>query len=146
PRPGQRRVDHPGGQPMTDLERLVAAWIRWEGAPASPAAADRKEDALAALTLPSLRVHATIAAHRRAGRPIPDAVQAALQETEQPGPLPRPDSPGDQMNPTSEPYTDHELDRMTIDGFAPCCADDLAPRLFATIRRLRAELDKGRDE
>ncbi|MGV2383917.1 MAG UNVERIFIED_CONTAM: hypothetical protein LOD86_01425 [Thermobifida fusca] len=47
------------------------------------------------------------------------------------------------MTPTSEPYTDPELDRMTIDGFVPCCADDLAPRLFATIRRLRAEPDKG---
>jgi len=82
-----------------DLERLVAAWIRWEGAPSSPAAADRKEDALAALALPSLRTHATIAAHRRAGWSIPDAVQAALQEVEQPGgPAPtrqprRPDDP-----------------------------------------------------
>lgn len=73
-----------------DLERLVAAWIRWESAPASPAAADRKEDALAALALSGLRVHAAIAAHRRAGCSIPDAVQAALQEVEQPG-APAPD-------------------------------------------------------
>ena len=63
---------------MTDLEQLIAAWVRWEGAPSSPAAADCKEDALAALALPGLRVHATIAAHRRAGRSIPDAAQAAL--------------------------------------------------------------------
>lgn len=50
------------------------------------------------------------------------------------------------MTRTLEPYTDAEIDRMITDGFAPCCADDLAPRLFATIRRIRAERDKGRDE
>lgn len=50
------------------------------------------------------------------------------------------------MTRTLEPYTDAEIDRMTIDGFTPCCADDLAPRLFATIRRLRTERDKQRDE
>ena len=44
------------------------------------------------------------------------------------------------MTPTLEPYPDDEIDRMITDGFTPCCADDLAPRLFATIRRLRAEL------
>jgi len=50
------------------------------------------------------------------------------------------------MTPTLEPYSDAEIDRMITDGFVPCCADDLAPRLFATIRRLRTERDKGRDE
>ena len=69
---------------MSDpVEQLIAAWIRWEDAPSSPPAADGKEDALAALALPGRRVHATIAARRRDGWSIPDAVQAALlQEVE----------------------------------------------------------------
>lgn len=50
------------------------------------------------------------------------------------------------MTSTSEPYTDTELDQMATDGFAPCCADDLAPRLFATISRLRTERDHRRHQ
>ena len=63
-----------------DLERLVAAWVAWEQVPASPAAVARKETVLRDLGLSGRRAHAVIAAHRRAGRSIPDAVQAALQE------------------------------------------------------------------
>ena len=63
-----------------DIEMLVAAWTRWEDAPASPAAVARKETVLRDLGLSGRRTHAVIAAHRRAGRSIPDAVQAALQE------------------------------------------------------------------
>lgn len=61
-----------------DLERLVAAWARWEDAPASPAAVAHKETVLRELGLSGRRAHAVIAAHRRAGRSIPDAAQAAL--------------------------------------------------------------------
>jgi len=63
-----------------DLELLVAAWTRWEDVPSSPAAVARKETVLRDLGLSGRRAHAVIAAHRRAGRSIPDAVQAALQE------------------------------------------------------------------
>ena len=64
-----------------DLERFVDAWVAWEQAPASPAAVGRKETVLRELGLSGRRTHAVIAAHRRAGRSIPDAVQAAvLQE------------------------------------------------------------------
>ena len=61
-----------------DLERLVAAWGRWEDAPSSPVAVARKETVLRELGLSGRRAHAVIAAHRRAGRSITDAAQAAL--------------------------------------------------------------------
>jgi hypothetical protein len=63
---------------MNDLERLVAAWVAWEQAPASPAAVAHKETVLRELGLSGRRTHAVIAAHRRAGWSIPDAAQAAL--------------------------------------------------------------------
>lgn len=63
-----------------DLEQLIAAWVSWEDAPASPAAVAHKETVLRELGLSGRRAHAVIAAHRRAGRSIPDAAQAALQD------------------------------------------------------------------
>lgn len=60
------------------LEALIDAWVRWDDQPSSPTAVTAKQEALARLGLSGISAHNQIAAHRRAGYSIPDAIQSTV--------------------------------------------------------------------
>lgn len=62
------------------VEQLIAAWIAWETNPGRRTAVTAKHAALHALELDGCRAHGHIAAWRRAGQSIPDAVQTLINE------------------------------------------------------------------
>lgn len=62
------------------IERLIAAWLRWEASPSSHLAVTEKEAALAALGLAGCEAHEYIAAARRAGFDVPSAVTRAIND------------------------------------------------------------------
>jgi len=62
------------------LDALMAAWVRWEAAPRAAASAANKFAAIHALDIPSIDVHNRVAAARRAGMSIPDAIQTLIND------------------------------------------------------------------
>lgn len=66
--------------PVSPVDRLVAAWVRWEQFPGSRAAATERLAAIAELGLHSSRLHADIATYRNKGYKVPAAVQAACND------------------------------------------------------------------
>jgi len=62
------------------VDALIAAWVRWEAAPRAAAAAANRFAAIHALGLPAIDVHNRVAAARRAGMSIPDAVQTLIND------------------------------------------------------------------
>lgn len=65
---------------MTTVERLIAAWIAWEENPGWHSTAADKLDAINAAGLNTCATHNHIAACRRAGMSIPDAVQSVIND------------------------------------------------------------------
>ncbi len=62
------------------VEWLIRAWTAWEAAPSAAWTANAKEDAIAAAGLHGSDTHRHIAACRRAGMSIPDAVQSVIND------------------------------------------------------------------
>ncbi|NIW75277.1 MAG: hypothetical protein GWN08_08525, partial [Gemmatimonadetes bacterium] len=70
----------PGSSSGNPVDRLVAAWVRWEKAPGAAHTARGKVDAIHACGLGVARAHEAIAAARRDGLSVPDAVQAVVND------------------------------------------------------------------
>lgn len=78
------------------VEVLIDAWIAWENAPSFRTTVVRKQTALAALLAPQdrSRAHEEIAAYRRHGYSVPDAIQSVINDHPQPDrapPTPHPE-------------------------------------------------------
>lgn len=66
------------GSRLDPVERLIDAWLNWEHNPTSRPACIERQEAIAALGLPSNTTHERIAAARRAGYDVPSAVQRTV--------------------------------------------------------------------
>ncbi len=62
------------------VERLIRAWTAWEQAPSAHWTVDEKETAITVAGLTGRAAHRHIAACRRQGMSIPDAVQSAVND------------------------------------------------------------------
>lgn len=76
---------------MTDwTDRLVTAWMAWDAAPSAASACVERHAAIRAAGLDPRLTHERIAAFRRAGMSVPDAVQSAINEQLQVDPMTTP--------------------------------------------------------
>jgi hypothetical protein len=63
------------------VDRLIAAWAAWENAPSAHWTAREKEQAITVAGLTGRAAHHHIAACRRQGMSIPDAVQSVINDS-----------------------------------------------------------------
>lgn len=64
-------------------DRLIAAWVAWDRNPTSTAAVKERLAAIAAAGLPVLETQIRVARNRSRGMSIPDAVQAAINDSKE---------------------------------------------------------------